>query len=72
MQVILTSSVCTVLDMLRTLLEKPALVEDYVEWMDKIVERKLMKVGNDIAKKNVPLHTFENSSRLNTSPCSFK
>lgn len=32
-----------VLDMLRTLLEKPALVEDYVEWMDKIVERKLMK-----------------------------
>lgn len=33
-----------VLDMLRTLLERPAPVEDYIEWMDKIIERKIIKV----------------------------
>ena len=31
-----------VLDMLKTLLEKPAPVEEYVEWMDKIVERRIV------------------------------
>jgi hypothetical protein len=30
--------------MLRTLLEKPAPVEDFVEWMDKIVERRIITV----------------------------
>ena len=34
----------TVLDMFRTLLEKPAPVEEYVEWMDKIVERRIVVV----------------------------
>ena len=30
--------------MLRTLLEKPAPVDNYVEWMDMIVERRIVKV----------------------------
>ena len=34
----------TVLEMLRSLLEKPAPVDDYVEWMDRIVERRIVKV----------------------------
>lgn len=35
----------TVLEMLRSLLERPAPVHDYVEWMDRVVERRIVKVG---------------------------
>ena len=37
---------CLVLDMLRTLLEKHAPVEEYVNWMDNIIERRVMKVSD--------------------------
>ena len=41
---ILVFHIILVLDMLKTLLERAAPVEDYVEYMDKIVERRLIKV----------------------------